>query len=140
MQSLNPINIVKDSLDGETCLAVYNPQYGLYKFAGQGVKPLYQAIRTSGGIFIGAYAADKVIGRAAALLFVYARVKEVYAGLLSSGAAEIFERYNIPHTCGKKTTAILNRAGTDICPIEKLIEGCDEPSEARERLSRFFTA
>ena len=38
---------------------------------------------------------DKVVGRAAAFLYVLLEVKEIYAGVMSEGAADVLSKYGI---------------------------------------------
>ncbi len=74
--------------------------------------------------------ADKVVGKAAALLGVYAEIKTVYASTLSTEGYRILKKYNIPVKYNKMTEKILNNQGTDLCPFEKSVLNIDEPKEA----------
>ena len=53
---------------------------------------------------VGYSAADRIVGRAAALLFVLAGVREVYAGVMSQGGADVLEAHGIAHPYVKPTT------------------------------------
>lgn len=55
----------------------------------RGVKPLLQWLDGENSVK-GFSAVDKVVGRAAAFLYVLLEVKEVYAGVMSEGAAHYF--------------------------------------------------
>ena len=55
----------------------------------RGVKPLLQWLDGENRVK-GFSAVDKVVGRAAAFLYVLLEVKEVYAGVMSEGAAHYF--------------------------------------------------
>lgn len=80
--------------------------------------------------------ADRIVGRAAALLFVLAGVGEVYAGVMSRGAALELDRHGIAHSCGTLADNIVNRAGTGICPMEQAVTGIDDPRAAYEAIAR----
>lgn len=75
-------------------------------------------------------AADKVVGKAAAMLFVLAGVKEVYAGVMSRPAAEVLQKYGIKAACGTMAGAIINRTGTGLCPMEQAVKAIEDPQEA----------
>ena len=75
-------------------------------------------------------AADKVVGKAAALLYVLLGVTEINAQVLSDGAAAILNRYHIAFCAETQTAAIRNRAGTGYCPMEEAVRDMDTPTEA----------
>jgi len=74
--------------------------------------------------------ADKIVGKAASLLFVYLGVKKVYAEVLSSSAKEVFEKYGVDYSFGTITDMIVNRKGDGPCPMEKAVADIDTPKEA----------
>ena len=100
-----------------------------------GIAPMMGLI--GAGVDVRGYAvADRIVGRAAALLFALAGVKCVYAGVMSRGAALELERRGIPHSCGTLTERIVNRAGTGLCPVEQAVSGIDDPQAAYEAIAR----
>ena len=78
--------------------------------------------------------ADLIVGRAVALLFVKAGIKEVYAKTISEGGAEVLRSRGIPYVYETLTNKIINRQGTDICPMERTVQGVDDPDEAYLRI------
>ena len=95
----------------------------------RGVKPLLSWIDE--GLDLSGYAAaDQVVGKAAALLYVLMGVKEIYTRVLSEQAARVFEKYGISAEAGEKGPYIINRAGTGRCPMESAVWETDEPEEA----------
>ena len=78
--------------------------------------------------------ADVVVGKAAALLFVKCGIKEVFAKTLSEYAKRVFELYGVNYEYGILTERIINREGTDTCPMEKAVMNTDDPEEAYEIL------
>ena len=73
--------------------------------------------------------ADLVVGKAAALLFVKCKIKAVFAKTLSKGGAEVLKSNNIPFEYEILAEKIINRDGTDICPMEKTVLNTDDPEE-----------
>ena len=92
-----------------------------------GVFPLLDIIKNAPEVLSGACVADKIVGKAAAVLLVYAGVKEVYAKTVSSYAILVLKKAGINLVYEKKVPFIKNRAGTDICPMEKLVLDIGDP-------------
>ena len=88
----------------------------------------------------GASVADKVIGKAAALLMALGEIKEVHTLIISEPAIKVFEKYNIACFYDKKVDRIINRTGDGLCPMETLCLDVDNPAEAftkiKEKLSK----
>ena len=83
------------------------------------------------GVDLAGYSvADTVVGKAAALLFVRCGIKKVFAKTLSLYGKKILELYGINYEYEVLTEKIINRTGTDICPMEKAVIGTDDPEEA----------
>jgi hypothetical protein len=87
----------------------------------RGIKPIFdlqkeiehKAIKDS-------YVADRVIGKAAAFILSNLEIKGIYSELISEDALEIFSKNNIEVAYTKRVGKILNRAKSDLCPIEKI--------------------
>lgn len=92
----------------------------LYKSKSQGLKPLIFCVKNYKTQMRGATIYDKVIGRAAALLLVYGRVKEVMTPLINEDAIKTLHKNRIRISYTKKVKHIMNRQGNDLCPMEKL--------------------
>lgn len=94
-----------------------------------GIKPLLNLIDSN--IFLNGYSiADKIVGKAQAMLIVKAKISEVYAKTISKQAENILNRYNIPYTYDNLTDVIINRDKTDICPMEKAVKDIDDIDKA----------
>lgn len=101
----------------------------IYTSTERGVKPLLEWLE-SGIKLKGFSAADKVVGKAAAFLYVMLGVKEVYAPVMSESAIYTLARNGIQPHCDKSVKNIINRAGTGICPMEESVEKLSIPSDA----------
>lgn len=95
----------------------------------RGVKPLLR-LAEEGKTLAGTSCADRVVGRAAALLYAFLGAKEVYAFVLSGSAEEVLNAHNIAYGCGKRTPAIVNRRGDGPCPMEEATRGISDPVRA----------
>ena len=85
-------------------------------------------------------AADAIVGKAAALLFVYAGIAEAYAKVLSEEGEKVLKTHGVPYTCGEKTRHIINRRGDGICPMEKAVLNVSDSAEALVVLRRTHAA
>lgn len=111
--------------DGYTLVVVNGDREYTSRLAG--LSPLLDIVKNTPEILHGACVADKIVGKAAALLLVHAGVREVYAELISSYALPVFEGSGIKLEYNKKVPFIKNRAGDDICPMEKRVLDIDDP-------------
>ncbi len=84
-------------------------------------------------------AADPVVGKAAALLYVKAGIADLHAGTISKGAKAILELYGVPYSFDILTDHIINREGTDICPMERTVLAIDDPEAAFLALQKKLT-
>ena len=94
-----------------------------------GIKPLINFLN-EGKDLSGYSLADKIVGKAQAMLAVKAGIVEIYTKVLSEAGKEILDKYNIPYTYDVLTEQIINRKGTDICPMEKVVQNIDDIEEA----------
>lgn len=95
----------------------------------RGVKPLLDLV-TAGVNLQGFSAADKVVGKAAAFLYVLLGVTDVYAGIVSEAALQVFQAYQIAVAYDTLVPAIRNRTDTGFCPMEEAVWDCEAPEEA----------
>ena len=107
-------------------------------FHRQGVADLFELLSHEPQMLEGASVADRVIGRGSALLMVKGGVKEVFAYVISQPALDILQQADIPTTYATLQPNIINRTGTDICPIEKLTASTSDAEEAYERIKNFL--
>ena len=95
----------------------------------RGVKPLLDPLE-AGAIPHGFSAADKVVGRAAAFLYVLLGACEVYAEVMSEPARQVLAANGIAHSYGRLVDAIRNRTGDGFCPMESAVREINDPETA----------
>ncbi len=78
----------------------------------------------------GASVADRVAGKALALLCVYAGIHEVYAEVLSRKAKAVFEENKVPCEWKQLVDNVLDLNKTDTCPFEKAAAGISDPKDS----------
>jgi len=109
-----------------TCIIMYNGKIG-QKLKGKGVKPLLQTYEN--GALNDTQVADKIIGKAAAIILVLAGVRYVYGELMSIAGRDFLERHNVTVEYGRCVEVISNREGNGLCPLEKAVLEIDDLDE-----------
>ena len=83
----------------------------------RGVMPLVEWLE-SGNDFRGFSAADKVVGKGAAFLYVLLGVQSVYSHVISIPALEVLQSHGINVEYDTLVEHIINRRGDGFCPFE----------------------
>lgn len=130
---MTDLNIAKNNLSGHT-LCLCKEGHCLYSDL-RGIAPIMQLMAHSTDLR-GYSAADTVVGKAAAMLFARCGIASVYAKTLSESARRVLLKHGIPHSYEQLAPQIRNRAGTDMCPMEKAVQHTDNLDEAYILLQR----
>ena len=101
----------------------------LFAVRGIGVKPLLAAYESYPNSLHDAFIADKVIGKAAAILVFLGGVREVYGQVMSQAADQFLTERGVPHSCGQLVPFIENRTRNGVCPIEQSVLSVSDPVE-----------
>ena len=117
---VSDIERAKDILSqgGYTCVLCRGEES--VTFTLRGVKPLVELLR-SGEDYSGYSAADKVVGRATAFLYLLLGVKCVFAKVISRAAFSVLESAGVSTEFETLTDNIINRTGDGICPFEAAV-------------------
>ncbi len=100
-----------------------------YTSTMRGVAPLLKWL-DEGINLQGFSAADKVVGKGAAYLYILLEVKEIYANVISRPALDTLKKHNIPTSYAILTEAVKNRDNAGLCPIESAVMNIDNPHDA----------
>ncbi len=84
----------------------------------------------------GAVCADRIVGKAAALLYVYLGVHFVYGHVLSREAQKYFERYHILYEYEFLVDMIVNKTNDDFDPLDKAVADLDEIETAPQEIQK----
>jgi hypothetical protein len=103
----------------------------IFSSGNRGILPLIEAIENleigdNGSLLT----ADRIVGRAAALLNLYMGVSEVHALLISAGAKELLKEHRVDFQFKEETDAIKMKDGVIFCPFERLVQDISDPKEA----------
>ena len=105
----------------------------IFKSTEKGIKPLLNLLN-SGKKYLDYSAADKIVGKAAAMLYKLLGVKEIYGEVMSISAIKFLEQNNLNFKYKINTKEIINRKGTGICPMEQTVLNIENPIEAKKAL------
>ena len=119
--------------ENKTCVLCKDDK--IYSSTLRGVKPLVQWLAEEIDVE-GFSAADKVIGKATAYLYVLLKVKNVYAQVISKGALAVLKDWGIEVQYGTLVENIINRKGDGICPFEAAVWDIQEPVTAYEEIRK----
>ena len=122
-------NYAKERLlaEGYTCVLRRGKQE--YTSTLRGVKPLVQWVESDLDLR-GFSAADKVVGKATAYLYVLLGIRALYAHVISASALEVLKKHGIDVEYGTLAEHIINRAGDGICPFEAAVMDIHDPQSA----------
>lgn len=99
----------------------------------RGVAPLLDML-DSGESFEAFSAADKVVGKAAAMLYVRLKVAAVYAEVISKPALQVLRQHEIRTEHLRCVEAIRNRTDTGNCPMETAVLALEDPAQAENAI------
>jgi hypothetical protein len=112
----------------------------IFETASHGISGVLIAIEKFGNKLNGASVADKVVGKAIALLCVCAKIKSVYASTLSREAKRVLAENAVYVEWEGLVVSILNVNRKETCPFEKLAVQILDPTEAYVRLKALQTS
>ena len=128
---MTDLDIAKNRLHGNdlTLVAVKDGEV-LFETGSHRISGFLDAIERLSIELEGASVADRVAGKAVALLCVYAGISEVYAEVLSRKAKGVFEENRIPCHWKELVENILDLNRSDVCPFEKAASDISDPERA----------
>lgn len=116
-------------------LIVFRDGEAIFSSTSRGLAPLMEAIETIGldGLR-GVVTADRIVGKAAALLNVHMGATEAHAMVMSAGAKEVLGNYSVVFLFWEEVDAIKMKDGVVFCPFERLVQDISDPEEAYLRI------
>lgn len=128
------ISYIKQKLETENLTCVISDSNDvIFTSNKRGVAPLIdfiQSFSTNNSYYL----ADKVIGKAAALLCIKAGIKHINTLVISSPAKLILSNNLISYEFNTEVPAINNRTNTGLCPMEGLSKGVNTPDEMYDKV------
>ena len=109
-------------------LVIKSADGNLHRFTQRGVKDLVSLVSERPEVLQGAIIADKAVGKAAAACMVVGGVRQVHADVMSEPALAMLQKHGVDAQYGQLVDHIINRTGTDWCPMEHLSRDEDDPA------------
>lgn len=136
---MKDIKLAKNILDNEkkTIVIVKGGQV-IFQSDGRGIRPLYTALKELKDELKGSSVADKVIGKAAAMIYKYAAIKELSTKLISEEAIDMLKNTSIMYEYEKSVPYIKNIDQSSLCPVENLSLNIDNIDELLLEISNFL--
>ncbi len=128
---MTDLEIAKSELCEENLtLAIVKDGKLLYSTKSHRITGFLDAIDKCGEQMRSASVADKVAGKAIALLCAYAKVREVYASVTSRTALTIFKKHKILCHWNELVENILDSDKKGVCPFERAAADISDPEKA----------
>ena len=105
-----------------------------------GIGELIEAVDALGDAAHGASLADKIVGKAVAMVARTAQFCAVYSPLASQAALDALAIEHIPLKSDRLVPLILNKRNDGPCPMEKLTQPIQDPRQAVTALREFVRA
>ena len=128
---MNDLFRAKDLLEREGYTCVICRDDVLYSSRHRGVRPLMELLGTD---VSGFSAADKVVGKATALLYCLLGIRQLYAKVISDAAIQVLTDHGIAVQWETQVAYIVNREGTGRCPMELATEHISDPALAPDAI------
>src|SRR3989337_25710 len=127
---MNDLETARNSLHRKKLtLAIVKNGETLFETRSHRISGFLNAVKNLGDQLVGASLADKVAGKAVALLCVYAGVSAVYAETLSNKAKTVLEKNGIHTEWKELIDNVLDLNRSDVCPFEKTAEQTSDPKD-----------
>lgn len=123
------LNIAKTKLEQENYTCVLTDGESFFTSRERGVKPIVEFI-ASKSLPKGLFAADKVVGKATAYLYILLEIKSLYAKVISKPALKALGENGIEVKYESLVDNIINRKGDGICPFEMAVLKINDANEA----------
>ncbi|MCR8433329.1 MAG: DUF1893 domain-containing protein [Candidatus Korarchaeota archaeon] len=110
----------------------------LYSSREDGIKPVVEAVVVAGGLIDNNIVADRIIGKAAALIIANRRPQLVFGTVMSKGAVNLLRDLGISYSFEKLVEVIKGKTKS-ICPFEEFVKDINDPKEALIKIvTRYF--
>jgi hypothetical protein len=115
-------------------LSVVKDGHVIFESKTHGVSGFMEAVEEFKDGLDGASFADRVVGKAIALLCVYVNAGAVYAATISKAAKALLEENSVYLEWDGLVENILGADKSKTCPFEQLVDRITDPSDAYRKL------
>lgn len=126
--------------DENLTLVLKSADGNIHRYTQRGVKDLLTLVSEYPDVLKGALIADKAVGKAAAACMVTGGINHVYADVMSQPALALLQQHGVKAEYGTLVDHIINRTGTDWCPMEKASHDVNDPIAIIQIIKDFFNS
>jgi hypothetical protein len=121
---------------GEKTFVVVDDTKLLYFSKARGFTPLFEVFDTRPDLLEGGIVGDRIVGRGAAMFFLHAKVKAVFALAVSDEAIDILQDHKVIITWKETVPYIVERDLTSRYKLDLSIQDVEDPAEAVNQIRR----
>lgn len=96
----------------------------------RGIVPIMKQLERDSCYFSDCIIVDRVIGKAAAMLYHRSNVAYIYARLMSEAASDYLRAHHIAFSYDTLCPFIINRTNTGMCPMEECVKDLNDTETA----------
>ncbi|NLT39306.1 MAG: DUF1893 domain-containing protein [Clostridiales bacterium] len=122
---LSAIELIKN---GEASCVLIKDGSVAKTYQQRGISPVIELFEK--GLLSGGFVADKIIGRAAAMILVLGGAAGCYGEVISGAALDYLCDKGLQVSYGSVVERIMNRTGDGMCPMEASVRDIDDPQQA----------
>ncbi len=123
--------------DGQYTFVIVRAGQALATGTRDGVGELLDVVAQRGGQARGAALADKIVGKAVAMVAAYAGIVEIYTPLASEAAEQTLREFGIGLSAERRVPLIRNKRNDGLCPLEQLALPLTTPADTVAALQAF---
>lgn len=108
--------------------------------ARDGIGELLEVVAQQGERARGAALADKIVGKAVAMVAAHAGIAQIYTPLASEAAEQTLRAFGVVLAAERRVPLIRNKRNDGLCPLEQLTLPLTKPADAVAALQEFVAA
>jgi len=105
----------------------------------RGIEPLLDLIESNPAMLEGAIVGDRIVGRTAALMCIYSKVRVVFAMIISDEAIELLDKHGVLATWQETVPYIVEKNLTSRYKLDLMLKDVEEPEKAVEMIKEYET-
>ncbi|HZQ10512.1 MAG TPA: DUF1893 domain-containing protein [Anaerolineae bacterium] len=122
---------------GDYAFVIVKDGYVLATGTHEGIRELLDAVAQHGETLRGATLADKIVGKAVAMVATYVGIAQIYTPLGSQAAHDFLQSHQILFRAERLVPLIRNKRNDGPCPMERLTLPLTDPADALTALHDF---